>query len=58
MEGIYDIVKKNGVLKFFERVFCPGPVVHAPVQWAGGFFIPEAYLTTVVSIFFSIEELF
>ena len=24
MEGILNILKKNGVLKFLERVFCPG----------------------------------
>ena len=23
MEGIFDILKKNGVLKFFERLFRP-----------------------------------
>ena len=28
MEGIFDILKKNGVLKFFERLFHPEPVVH------------------------------
>ena len=24
MEGISDILKRNGTLKFFERVICPG----------------------------------
>ena len=28
MKGIFDIFKKNGVLKFLERVQSPEPVVH------------------------------
>ena len=29
MKGFFDILKKNGILKFFERVQDPEPVIHA-----------------------------